>query len=179
MSTTVFCSSKSMLLSAMIGLGMLLTPAAPVHAQGNSEPVTPPAPAEKRSLRLERVWNRQLRIHDRLVIMFDHAQQRITGAQELIDRAATDGKDVSALQASLEAFSDALQEARPVFESTKSVIASHKGFDANGKVTDAELAAGTVTEMVAKLQQLRNILFDPGKALRGAIRAFREANRPK
>ena len=178
MSKTANAARKLLLLLILAGLGLMLMPTAPVHAQAGAEPGTPPVPAERRSWRLERVWARQHRMHERLAVMFDRAQRRIDGAQDRIDQAEANGKDVSALQAALDAFSDALQEARPVYESGNGIIAAHKGFDPNGKVTDAAIAAETVEAMGGKLKEVRSIMLEPGKALRAAIRAFRQTNRP-
>ncbi|MFH1185280.1 MAG: hypothetical protein V1755_09620 [Chloroflexota bacterium] len=178
MSKTVNAARKLLLLLVLVGLGVTLMPTAPVHARAAAEPGAPPVSAELRSRRLERVWARQQRIHERLSVMFDHAQQRIGTAQDRIDQAESNGRDVAALQAALDAFSAALQEGRPVYESTKGILAAHKGFDPNGKVTDAAMAAETIEAMAGKLQEIRRIMLDPGKALREAIRAFRQSNRP-
>jgi uncharacterized protein YoxC len=175
---TVILARKLLLSCIVVALGIMFTPALTAQAQGVTEPATPPAPEHMRGFRLERTWARQQRIQDHLSFMFDHAQPRIDQAQQLIDRAKAEGKDTSALQAALDALAQSVKDARPVFESTKGVIASHHGFDVNGKVTDLDLAADTVEEMGAKLKEIRGMLFDPAKALRDAIRAFREVNGP-
>jgi hypothetical protein len=178
MSTTAIGARKLLLTVSIVALGVMLNPTLNAQAQAASEPGTPPAPEQRRGLRLERVWARQQRLHDRLSFMFDHAQQRINGAQELIDRAEANGKDISALQAALDAFAEGLKDARPIFESGKGIIAAHQGFDASGNATDLELAAKTVEEMAGKLKEIRGILLDPARALGEAIRSFREANKP-
>jgi hypothetical protein len=81
------------------------------------------------------------------------------------------------MQAALDAFSAAVKEARPIFESMNGIIASHQGFDANGKVTDASAAIQTVQAMSAKMHDIRGVLMEPAKALRDAVRSFRQANR--
>ena len=65
-----------------------------------------------------------------------------------------------------------------IYESVKGIINAHKGFDSDGKVTDKELAIETVKDLRAKLKEIRTIVGDPGRALRQAIKAYREANRP-
>ncbi len=94
----------------------------------------------------------------------------------MIDRARQDGKDVSAVQAALDAFEEALKDAHPVYESGKGIVNSHQGFDENGKVTDAEKAKETVQAMGEKLREIKDAMAGTGRALREAIRDFREAN---
>jgi hypothetical protein len=57
-------------------------------------------------------------------------------AQNLIDRVNENGKDTAALNA----FDNALKEAHSLHESAKGIINSHQGFDADGKVSDHEIA---------------------------------------
>jgi hypothetical protein len=118
------------------------------------------------------------RRYDRLGFMFDHVQQRIDRAQELIDRAKSNGKDASGLESALAAFSDAVADARKTYEGTKGIIASHKGFDVNGDVLDPESAAETVKELGQKLEEIGDILRHPARELVDALREFRRANRP-
>ena len=69
-----------------------------------------------------------------------------------------------------------MKDAKPIYESAKGIINSHQGFDANGKVTDLEKAKETVKAMHAKMQEIKTAMGGTGKALREAIKAFREAN---
>ena len=146
------------------------------YAQGPLDVPTPTAPGVPTEDRLERVWGRQQIAHDRLGVMFDHVEWRLSQGQQLIDRAKANGKDVTAIQNALDAFSQAVQQARPIYESTTGIIAAHQGFDASGQVTDISKAEGTVRDMAEKLREIRSLLRDPAKALRDSIRAFREAN---
>lgn len=178
MSKIVMWSKKVLLVAMAAALGLASLPALNVYALGPSEPPTPTAPAQIFTDRLERIWAREQAAYDRLGKFFDNVDSRISKAQELIDKAGANGKDVSALQAALDAFADAVKQARPIYESGKGVIASHQGFDSNGKVTDQTKAIETVKDLGSKLKEIRQIIFPAGKALREAIRVFREANRP-
>ena len=120
---------------------------------------------------MQRVYERQGRILDR-------ADEMVERFQDRIDRMEENGKDVTALQAALDTFEDALKEAHPIYESAKGIINSHQGFDADGEVTDREKALETIRDLGAKLKEIREIVGEPGKALREAIKAFRDANRP-
>lgn len=96
--------------------------------------------------------------------------------QQLIDRASEHGKDVSDIQAALDAFADAAENAKPIYESGQAIVDSHAGFDADGKVTNSEQAKETVRAMGEKLKEIKDAMGGTGKALRDALHAFREAN---
>jgi hypothetical protein len=130
--------------------------------------------------RLERVWARQLRLYERIGNGYSRSDAFVDGVQGLIDKAGANGKDVSAVQAALDAFEAAMKAAHPVYESAKGIVNSHQGFGDDGKVTDIEKAKETVKAMGEKLKLIKDAMGGTGKALREAIKAFREANpRPK
>jgi uncharacterized protein YoxC len=178
MSAIVMRSKKMFLMALVAALGLTTLPALNVYALGQTDPSTPPAPGQISTDRLEWIWAKEQRVYDRLEKFFDRVDDRISKAQGLIDRAKANGKDVSAVQAALDAFSDAVKQAKPIFESVKGVITSHPGFDSDGKVTDQSKAIDTVKDLGEKLKEIRQTLFPAAKALREAVRAFREANHP-
>ncbi len=178
MSTIVMWSKKVFLVAMVAALGLASLPAVNVYALVQSDPSTPTAPTQITTDRLEQIWAKEQAAYDRLGKFFDNVDARISKAQELIDKAKANGKDVSALQAALDAFSDAVKQAKPIYESGKGVIASHQGFDSNGKVTDQTKAIDTVKDLGGKLKEIRQTIFPAAKALREAVRAFRQANHP-
>ncbi len=133
---------KTVLFALVLVLGMAALPFVSVSAAGENDP-TPPPQGQIPNERLERVWACQLRIYERM----GRTDDFVAKAQKLIDRAKANGKDVSAVQAALDAFKAAARDAQPVYESVKGIINSHPGFDTNGKVTDAEKAKETVKAM--------------------------------
>ena len=137
-----------------------------------------PPQGELSNEKLEAAWAGQLKAYNRLGKVFDQKDSRLEKLQELIDKAAANGKDVSALQAALDAFSASIKAAKPTYESMNGIVNSHQGFDQNGKVTDPEKAKSTVQEMRTKLQEVKSKMGGTGKALRDAIKAFRDANKP-
>ncbi len=122
--------------------------------------------------RLEKIWARQLRRYERL----GRAEEFNIRVRGLIDRAKANGKDVSAVQVALDSFAAQWKQARPIYEAMKGIVKSHPGFDSNGKVTDPENAKQTVLEMHGKLQEIHTVLNGRIKALREAIKAYRQAN---
>lgn len=151
------------LIAALATLGVASLPFGSVSAAGQGQ---------GSNERLEKVWARQLRIY----ALMGRTDNFVEKAQQLIEGAAENGKDVSALQAALEAFEDALKDAQPVYESAKGIVNSHQGFDEDGKVTDPEKAQETVRAMGEKLKEIKHSMDGTGKALREALKAFRQAN---
>ena len=139
---------------------------------------TPPASGEVSNEQLEKVWSRQLRAYEKLGRAFEDVDAHIAKFQERIDKAAESGKDVTALQAALDAYESSLKSAQPIYASMESIVNIHAGFDANGKVTDAEQAKSTMGEIRAKMQEVKSAMGDSFKALREALKAFRDANKP-
>jgi hypothetical protein len=165
---------KTILLALVAALGLASLPFVSVSAMGTDDP-TPPQ-GQVTDEKLEQVWARQQRIYEKIGKGFDRADAFTSRVQGLIDRAKENGKDVSAVQAALDAFEAAIKEAHPVYEGGKGIINSHQGFDANGKVSDPEKAKETVKSMHDKLQEIKAAMHGTGKALREAIKAYREAN---
>jgi cytochrome c556 len=164
---------RKMILSTLVAvLALAALPVTSVFAQGENPPVREPS-AEQ----LEKAWAHQLKVHERLGKVFE-GDAHFDRAQELIDRATDKGLDTSAVQAALNAFSAAVGSSGPLYNEIDALITTHAGFDANGKVMDAAQAQATVQSVRAKLDELRTSMDGTGKALREAIRAFREANKP-
>jgi len=162
---------KTILLAVIAALGVASLPFVSVSAAGTNDPAPPPQ-GELTNERLEKIWANQLRAYEKM----GKTEKFIGKIQQLIDRAGQNGKDVSAVQAALDAFEDAIKDAKPVYESAQAIIDSHAGFDANGKVTDSEKAKETVRAMGEKMKEIKDAMGGAGKALRDAIQAFREAN---
>ena len=164
---------KTIFVALVAALTLATMPVVNASAEGTNDPTPPPQSAEQiRMERLERIWARQLLIYRRM----GRVDEFIDRVQSLIDRAKANGKDVSAVQAALDAFKAAVKEAQPTYESLKGIVNSHQGFDSNGKVTDLEKAKETVQAMHGKFKEIRETMNGTGKALRQAIRAFRQAN---
>ena len=168
---------KKMVLVAMAAaLVFTAFPVTSAFAEGN--PTSTPTPkGELTNEKLEMVWARQLKIYERVGNAFNDTDAKIAKIQKLIDNAALNGRDVTVVQAALDAFKVALKNTKPIYESMKGIVNSHQGFDSNGKVTDAEKAKSTVKEMGAKLKEVKSSMDGTGKALRDALKAFHEAKK--
>jgi len=90
-----------------------------VAAQGVNDP-TPPT-GEVSNEKLEQVWAHQLKAYERT----GKTDEFVAKVQKLLDRATANSKDVSAVQAALNAFIESTKDARPIYESAKGIINSH------------------------------------------------------
>lgn len=178
MSKIMMWFRKTFLVAMVAGLGLSALPVASAFALGLNDTATPPAPGLISNARLEQVWAKEQSRYQLLGRMFGDSDKMIANAQKLIDKAKTNGKDVSAVQSALDAFAAAVKQARTVYDGGQSVIASHQGFDSAGKVTDATQAKATVKSVMDIFKQIRQIVEGPRKALREAVKAFRDANKP-
>lgn len=166
---------KTILFVLVTALALAILPLSAVSAKSAHDP-TPPPIGQVSGEKLEQAWARQQRIYERLGKGFDRLDTFTTRVQARIDKAEARGKDVAALQSALDAFVDAAKDAQPIYESAESIINSHQGFDENGKVTDPQKARETVQALREKLQEIKTVMKGTGKALREAIKAFRQAN---
>jgi hypothetical protein len=183
MSTIVVWFKKAWLIVSITALGFAFMPLASAYAitspDPNATPITTPKPTQRGTDRLVQVWAREQAIYSKLGTFLNNVDQRITKGQDLINKAKGNGKDTSALQTALDAFSAAVKQAQPIYKSTQGIVSSHSGFDANGQVTDRTQALTTVQDLGGKFKDIYQLLHDPRVALRDAIKAFRQANPPK
>jgi hypothetical protein len=164
---------KMILVTLSAALVFAAFPVTPAFAQGENPPK-----GELTNEKLEKVWAREMQAYERLGHVFADIDGTVAKIQARIDKAAASGKDVTALQAALDAFESALKSAKPGYDSMSGIVSAHQGFDAIGKVNDAELAKSTVKEVGAKLKEVKASMGGTGKALRQALKAFRAANKP-
>ncbi len=180
MSTITMWFRKTLLVGLVAALGLVSVPLANAYALGTLDPGTPTAPSQTISPtdRLQQIFSREQVIYGKLGKLFDNANTRISKLQDLINKAKANGKDVTALQSALDAFSSAVTQAQSIYNDAQSLINSHPGFDASGNVVDRATALQTVKDLHSKLKDIRQTVISPLKALRQAIKTYREANSP-
>ncbi len=168
---------KFSLVALLVTLVFAALPLTTTYAAGP----TPPAPGTKADptvakARLELVFARQqvkVLMIGQAVESFDNQSANI---QKMLDKAKEKGLDVTALQAAFDAYKAAFLNGKPIYLQAKDLVSNRPGFDAAGKVTDLELAKTTVKSLAAVNKQYKDTVGESFKALREAIKAFREAN---
>lgn len=166
--------SKILIAVLALALVFAVLPVTSVFAQDEQ----PPAKAELTDEKLEQIWARIVKGYERMGKGFEDTEAHIAKFQSLIDKAAAKGKDVSNLQSALDAYEAALIASKPAYDALGEVINTHAGFDADGKVIDSEQALAAVQSVREEMQALKSSMDGKFKALREAIKEFREVNKP-
>jgi hypothetical protein len=178
MKHTTYHFKKLVLIALVLTISIAAMPISVASATGLKEDGTPPVNPQAPGIRLEVIWERQQSIYDRQGILIDRAEPFLDKIQTLIDRANQNGKDSSGLQAALDVLAQAVKDAKPIHQSANGIIASHKGFDENGNVTDRAQALETTESLRQYLNDVRTLIQEPFKLLHEAVKAFRDGNRP-
>ena len=166
---------------SLVGLGWA-APRATYAAEAKVQPVVSAGvyqdqPDQLRNLRLEHRFKQEQLLLAIQATRIELAREVAAEAQARIVYLKSEGQDVATLEAALAAFYTQLQAAQDSWNATQAVINGHAGFDANGKVLDAEQAGQTVRQVGDGLRTTARTLRDAGVELRRAERDFRRSLR--
>lgn len=106
----------------------------------------------------------------------ERANAQVTKVNEFVTTQKAAGKDTSAVETALAAFSAAIPQAEAKFESAETLVNSHAGFDASGKVTDETQAKATLQSIQTAMREGDEILRKAQAELMKAMREFRRNN---
>jgi hypothetical protein len=168
---------KVMLIVLVAALAIAMLPvsivlAAPLHDDPD------PQNGQSGFPRIEKGFQRVKSWYEKQGNFLDKAGQAIDKTQKLINKANEKGLNVSTVQSALDAFKATLPAVEAAHKKAGVIISAHNGLDANGKVVDAKIAAQTVKDAAAALQEGRQAHLGAGKTLREAVRTFIQANKP-
>jgi hypothetical protein len=163
---------KIALVTLVLAIGLAAFPLTSASAAGSNDQ-TNPHPGNPR---LEKAWVHLQRAYQRQGNRLARSGNFIANVQGLIDKANTNGWNTSSLQDALDAFSAAIPAAQAAHDPGVAIIASHAGFDADGKVTDRATAITTVKSLSQVIKDTHTAMNGTGKALREAIKTFRDAH---
>lgn len=169
---------KVLLTVSVLTLGLAVLPAAKASAAGLNDSSNPPAPVQGANIRLERAWQRLQNVYERQDNRLDKSDEYIDRVQGLIDKAEAKGWDVGAVQAALDAFTSVIPQVRAAHNPGNGIIASHQGFDDNGKVVDRTKAIETVQSLKQVISNTRQVVDGTLRALWEALRDFRQEHQP-
>jgi predicted DNA binding protein len=88
----------------------------------------------------------------------DRANQGIRKAQELIDTAKNEGKDVTDLETGLNIFRAKIANAQSDHVTAAGILSAHTGFDPNGTVIDRDTAHKTVIDARQSLENAHHTI---------------------
>ncbi|MCS6992463.1 MAG: hypothetical protein NZP74_01390 [Anaerolineales bacterium] len=168
----------------LFALVLLALPAQSALAAGHDDPPTPAATPDPERAKIRLEWafaNLKLAVQ-RIGLNLEYQDEFLARVEDLIAKAKEQGKDVAAAEKALADYKQALAQAKPFYEQAVSLVQTHEGFDASGKVTDLEKARETVRALGEAVKQYRETLREPLRALREALKALRpetpRRNRP-
>ena len=163
-------------LTAVMAFSALAFVTAPVLAQAPTPTPTRPSAADRAANRSQRLENALMRENNWLNTQAYNLMrmgQLATRGQELIDKAKEKEWDVSKIQAALDLFNSQRPTAQASHDTAAGILSTHTGFDASGKVTDADAAQKTVQDARKNLQDAHLMMKKAVTDMRIAIREFR------
>ena len=157
------------LLAALVAVGMSFGSAYAAPAGGAG--ATKGNPALSRMYRDEQ---QRLKLQD---ARLKRAAEYVAKIDSLIARLKVKGKDTAALEQAAAAFRAGIAQARAEWQAASDLLAAHAGFDAAGKVSDADQARATLKDAHSHMEQAHTVARGAYKSLHEAIVAYRKANR--
>jgi hypothetical protein len=158
------------LLVALVAVGMS-------SGSASAAPVPPGGGTAKAELALSRTYKaeqKRLKLQDaRLKRVEDYA----TKIDSLIAKFKAKGKDTAALEQAVVAFRSSIALARAEWQAASAILATHAGFDADGKVSNADQARATLKDAHSHIEQVHTIARAAYEKLHTAIAAYRKAHR--
>jgi hypothetical protein len=169
---------KIVLAVVVLAIALTMLPAVSANAAGLNDQVVS-ASDQQFFPRVERLWQRAQRIYERQGDRLERSDAFIARAQVRIDWASQNGRDMTTVQSALDAMAAVIPAVRTVHQQGASIIANHKGFDANGLVTDKDAAVTTVRALFQVIKDTRAAMNGTGKAFIEAVRELRAEQAPK
>src|ERR1700690_3374137 len=114
MSTITIWFKKSLIVAIIAALGLSALPFVSVYAQSPT-PVTPTAPGQPSTDRLQKAWSKEQDAYNKLAKVINGASGMISNIQTKIDAAKAKGKDVASVQSALDAFSTAVKNVQGIY----------------------------------------------------------------
>lgn len=139
--------------AVLVGLFASVTPA----QAGTSNP---PWPMFDKTV-LEKMYQSALTMLPKQAASIEKAKTtEVTNAQTYIDKKKAEGKDTVAMEAALAAFVAKLPEIQALHDKAAAILATHAGFDADGKVIDLEKAIETAFEANGYIMEASGMLTE-------------------
>jgi hypothetical protein len=116
---------------------------------------------------------------DRQTLALDRADRGVEKVQQVIDKAAAYGVDVTALEDALAAFTAELPTVQSFRQDAANILAAHDGFDDSGVVVDRQAARDTVMDARRALGEAHMTLTYASWDLQDAVRDWKDATFPQ
>lgn len=153
------------LLVALVALGTFAGSAAAAPATAKQPPANPALTRTYRA-QLKRLKLQQQRLA--------HADQFAAKVDALVVKLKVKGKDTDEIEAALADFRATMASARAEWQLAADLLAAHAGFDADGKVADADQARATLKEAHGHIEQTHKLAHVASLELRLALAKIRK-----
>jgi hypothetical protein len=157
------------LLIALVAVGMSFGSASAAPAKP-----TPTPPANAALSRTYKIEHDRLKLQD---VRLKNSIQYAGKIDELIAKLKAKGQDTTALEQVVAAFRAGIAQARAEWQAASVTLATHTGFDDNGKVTNADQARATLKDAHSHMEQAHTIAHAAYAKLHAAFVAYRKAHR--
>ena len=124
--------------------------------------------------RMYRAEQQRLKLQD---ARLKRAAEYAAKIDSLIARLKAKGKDTAALEQAVAAFRAGIEQARAEWQAASDILTAHAGFDAAGKVVNADEARATLKDAHGHMVQAHTIARGAYTSLHAAVVAYRKANR--
>ena len=162
-------------LAALIFGAAAFIPTQTVAAASPAQQANPPTPdPQKVDARLKTIFQREKAALDRISDRLSRVDAVIDRVETWITKAGEKGLETSKVQAALQAFKNAIDQAKPFIETARGILNAHSGFDSQGNVTDRTLARQTAKDTASVLQGARQAMNGSLKALIDALKDLRQ-----
>lgn len=162
---------SALLIASILAGGMALAPTSSALADEGLQ--------ESIDQALERAFAAELDWLVKQANAIEKAYQAAAKVQEVIDRAAAEGLDITALENALATFNAAMSTVDGYHQRASGTLSTHAGFDDGGSVVDRTTARQTVMDARRALGEAHMTMTPASWDLRDALRAWRKAIFPR
>jgi hypothetical protein len=136
-----------------------------------------PVPSNATNAALSRTYKleqNRLKVQE---VRLNNADKHAGKVDELIAKLKAKGQDTTALEQAIDTFRAEIAKARTEWQAASTALSTHAGFDAAGKVTNADQARATLKEAHSHMQQAHLIAHAAYVNLHAAFATYRKAHR--
>lgn len=174
-------AARRLTIALLAALVAVLASAGSAFAAPRTERNEPPKPQEppKVNVVLSRYFREEQQRHKAQDFRLKGALYQATYVDKVIASMQAKGKDTTALQAAVDAYRAGIASARAEWQLADNTLAAHAGFDADGKVIDADAARATLKDAHSHAEQATRLANQAAEAFRKAMEAFRKSMTPE
>lgn len=136
-------------------------------------------PGDSVNARLEQWFGREQLVYQNQSTRFARAQEIIEKMEGYMEKEKAAGFDTSSLEFALSKYRTATKSCQANLSTAATLIATHAGFDANGKVVDTKTALQTVKQIGQAERQFHLTITQATIDLRIAFRSYHGQNHPR